>query len=157
MKIKKEGFVYKTAYGLDERPPKEKVSICILFWKFVFMFFLGWPFHFLLVWPLGLLVGRHPVSYNYGFSNGEVKWAVFERWPAIGKFKIYPLYLLLTSLIFAAFYFYLKISLIVIGIIVAIILIFVGKALYDCTETGEMIGEYFKAIKEKICPFVLIE
>lgn len=158
MKINKEGFVFKTAFGLDERPPKGKVSICVLFWKFVSMLFIGWPLHIVLSWPLGLLVGRHPVSYGHGFENKpKINYAAFERWPAIGKFKIYPIYFLLASGVFAAFYFYLKISLIVVGIIAAIILIIIGKVLYDETETGEMIAEYLKARKEKICPFVFIE
>jgi hypothetical protein len=158
MKIKEDGFLYKTAFGLDERPPKEKVSICILFWKFVFMFIVGWPLHILLSWPLALLAGKHPVSYGRGCDNNpKINYIAFERWPAIGKFKFYPIYFLLASGLFSAFYFYLKISLITMGIIVAILLLIIGKVLYDETETGEMIAEYLKATKEKICPFVFIE
>ena len=91
MKIKENGLIFKVAYGFREKTPQHKVSLCKLFWDFI----LG-----LIVWPLaivcmiiatlaGLLFARK-VSETQGIYEP------FEKWPRIGKFRIWPIWLLPT-------------------------------------------------------------
>jgi len=109
VKIKRSGFVYRCAYGLmdkDARP--STVNLCPLFWKFVFMFLLGWWFFFLsymigcviivIIYVFGFFFAARPTIFK-GEENILFPMMHYTTWPTTpnGK-RIWPIWFVLGGL-----------------------------------------------------------
>lgn len=176
MEIKKSGFVYQVAYGLtDEHELPYEVSLCRLFWKFMGMFFVGWPI-------IGIIVG---ISFVVGFFfarraaffAGDPKSYLtipYKVWPrtASGK-RIWPIWFVLgggalwllsaTTKSVASTVSAVK-TLFILKIIgtVAVVLIIVWLAVgffhsfFFQSEAWQLAKAYCKAKKEKVCPIIKV-
>lgn len=115
VKKNKSSLVYKIAYGLNKRENRpEKTTRCRLFWKTVFMLFLGWPAGGLLL-AITLAVGlvaitiigcieftfsRRPTWYEKEKGSRDM-FTPIEKWPTIRGHRVWPISVFI--LVFAAF------------------------------------------------------
>ncbi|HEX8974569.1 MAG TPA: hypothetical protein VF817_03730 [Patescibacteria group bacterium] len=185
MKIKKEGFVYKVAYGLSGGCPR-KTNLCKLFWRFLLMFFIGWPivgiaycaihFIFYIFFPaigytLGFWIAHRPPVFKGDYKGDSL--IPYDKWPTIKGWRVYPIYGVAVAFIL----FNPKDTMMVgrstivgiakhtvfsgffwswvAGVAVFVILLCMTKAVKK-SETYKMFVEFAKAKKQKICPTVEI-
>jgi len=107
MEFKKNGFLYKIAYGFNDNDNMPtKTNLCRFFWKTISMFFLGWPIIlillsifevFVIFWviPICFLFAKYPMGMiTYLVSNKGINLENFKTWPKIGGHRIYPLWII---------------------------------------------------------------
>ncbi len=156
VQIDKKGFVFKVAYGLNCYSPDSK-SLCLLFWKFVFMVFLGWPAFILYVIVAALFLFLF--AHRLGFFKGEHfdESYRFKNWPEIHGHRIWPVIFVLPVL---AYYFpnyvFAPVAIAAfVGFAVSISLgVLFGWFFSVNNEVGTLFVSYIKAKKEKVCPIV---
>lgn len=100
MQVKKERFVFKTAYRFmskDDRP--NQVNICRLFWRFILHLFILIPGAYGI---FGIVVGSlyvagflfcHKPDFDVladSYRRGRSCWISCEKWPTIGGHRIWP-------------------------------------------------------------------
>lgn len=165
-KRNKQEFMYRTAYGLNEYPPEE-VTKCGLFWKFVFMFFIMWPFLFIILgisMGLGYAVGFF-VASKPKFPSGRLVY--YGRWPKIKGHRIWPITVLAIIITLLSFYEIIfssaaktavafgasHFNLIIIGLVASgvIAAVFANRYL---REVINLSVDYLKAKKNKVCPMI---
>jgi len=179
MEIKKKSFFIRTAYMLarDEDVP-ESTSLCELFWRFIFMFFISIPFIcvigvivFGFLFIIGLPFAARPTILN-GDDLGKML-AHYERWPKIMGHKVYPIWVII--IIFALINFSTTMEIIYgitkatilqgnfwigVVIIIASIVAFIATCgtISRINNSGilEIFKEFLKAKKQKICPIIEI-
>ncbi len=81
MQLKRNGFVYKVAYDWSSNDTYE-TSVCTLFWRFLFGFFVVWPLGLLLIFGLILPWGVLALAAVPSFS-GETDelYVPIKKWP----------------------------------------------------------------------------
>src|SRR3989338_6816569 len=132
MKIRSDGLVRRVAYPsfMNFRGwIPGKVSLCILFRRFIFMLFIVWPvvlFVLAIVYLSGILFAKHPSSSVYG-----PVFISYKKWPTIKGFRVFPILFLYYAL--------------------------ENKLLSSDNEAVKLIREYVVAVKNKVCPMVEIK
>ena len=168
MELSKKDFVCRVAYLLkeDHKIPAQ-TSLCRLFWRFVLHLFIVAPVFFTilgLMWAGGTLFAYRLACFD-GDPNGSA-FVPYRRWPKVGPYRIWPVWLLLVVLV----WFFTKVTLIACGIVAAFVgVVLLGAVIEKKIEDrkkmppGErkkepsILREYIKAKKQKVCPIILIK
>lgn len=171
MKIKKNGWVAKIAYGFTSgRNIPENTNLCKLFWRTLFMLFIGWPF------ILALLVVAVAAVYFIGFFVAsrptlgmDSDFAPIKKWPKIMGHRIWPTSIIsLCILVFVIWHLLPLAIAAVIGWLSANMsiaaMIFVGAFLvialgyaikrFFRSELWKLARAYMSAKKQRFCPIV---
>lgn len=169
MQLNKNGFVYKVAYGmLTEISRPDRVNICGIFWRFIIMFFIGWPVNFLMfaaVWAW-IFIWSFLFKAAYVDLKGEDTYALiyFKKWPKIRGHRIAPIWILLAAAVIVYFEKLFSLwSLVITSSIthwilgIALLLVFIIYILLGVrkTETAQIFKAYLQAKKDKLCPVIV--
>ena len=173
MKIRADGFVARMAYpkGLPDR-----VNLCPLFWRFVFLTFVVRP----VLLPFGSIIGSicaflvngSYVTPNFKYCDFEEKY--IRNWPRMDDDRLSPFFiivalggvlsllsLLLIAIVIlsrAANYFLLSFS--VIGVVVVAIVVGIAmtavllRRVKTAQEIWSLAKEFVRAKYRKVCPQV---
>ncbi|HEY4511691.1 MAG TPA: hypothetical protein VJH55_02520 [Candidatus Paceibacterota bacterium] len=174
MELDKSSWIFKVAYGLDEKYDRpQQVSLCLLFWRF-------WT-HLLFWWPIGivvmttLIVATSTVGFFFGYRPSTAKGEDFYvqyPLPRVFGLRLWPISLI--TLIATAYYlpgitmrtvewvssapkninlstFWWITGFLLCSFLTRMVWKFLG------TETWKMCKEYVKAKKQKVCPIVTIK
>ena len=172
MKIKRNGMLYKIAYGhmkICQRP--NEFGICALTWRILFMTLIGWP----CLGAFWGLVGAMAVFivivcavslYSLGFffamdlsDEPNRIFEPYEKWPQIKGFRIYPIYFVIACWLImdfhaitkevANFTIYSNVFRIIVGIIVFVAMAVKIKGLMEKSAPCQ-------TLKQKFCPTVKV-
>ncbi|OGY64559.1 MAG: hypothetical protein A3I89_02565 [Candidatus Harrisonbacteria bacterium RIFCSPLOWO2_02_FULL_41_11] len=162
MKIRSDGLVRRVAYPsfMNFRGwIPGKVSLCILFRRFIFMLFIVWPvvlFVLAIVYLSGILFAKHPSSSVYG-----PVFISYKKWPTIKGFRVLPIYFFLLYLsFFTKLGRYAFLGFTFLALCLAILFLYYAlenKLLSSDNEAVKLIREYVVAVKNKVCPMVEIK
>lgn len=170
MEIKKGGFVCQLAYLFRENKEiPSQVNGCQLFTRFIFF---GVFAIFLLcvgaiLFVIGLPFAARPSLCDD--DNTTAVWVHYQSWPRINGHRIYPLWPILTlwmlsnlsatqavmigvlhATIFSTTFW------LIIGSFVALIVVVMIRIAIKESETVDLVREFIKAKKQKVCPIVKI-
>ncbi len=170
MEVGKKSFLYKTAYGFNYYEPTAK-SLCVFFWKFVFMFFLGWPLITALraiLFVVGFFFGCRPRFSNIDELYNNVA-ERYDKWPHIKGFRILPIYLVIALGIIILYVFSGPFRGFIVGTIIGVVLSVVIIGVFSRKNSSFFVKEikklkensavrlcieYVKAKKQKVCPII---
>ena len=173
MKIKKNGWIDKIAYGLNAKCP-EHTNLCKLFWRTLFMLFIGWPLTLVLIavalfvaYAIGFFMASKP---TIGMSMASEKAFVpIEKWPKIMGHRIWPINVISLCAIVCVAWQYVpaaamavtgwlsvNVSMAMMIFVGALLIIALGYAIrkFFESELWELAKAYISAKKQKICPIV---
>jgi hypothetical protein len=101
--LKRDGRIFRIAYGLqDPSAVPASTGLCRIFWRMVFMVFVGWPAFYALRYGLyyavqgtALLVSAHRLARNSDHTLDA--FVPIARWPAVRGKRIWPSLCLLAA------------------------------------------------------------
>lgn len=169
MTISRKGFVYRVAYPRwwsNHQP--ETISLCKLFWRFLMILFVAFPI--MVVVNVFMAVMMFFIAYrvpNFFTEYSDFTHRAYRNWPTIRGHRVWPISLVPVGLLIwgilkdPADMEFLGIVIVGIAAIVAvacgIIFFFMeGIPAIRKSEMGQLVREYFKAKKQKICPLIRV-
>ena len=117
--IKKGGFVCRVAYGNESSPPVN-TNLCKIFWRFLFMFFIYWPYNGLkkiaqvllvlcgtiiacfviaILFIFSFLFAKRPTCLKKDETGNKGAFIAYEHWPRIRGRRVYPIWIVTGILI----------------------------------------------------------
>lgn len=156
MVLKRGGFLFNIAYGLDKRKPCSD-NLCRFLGKLIAMLLFVWPTYlmlraflfvmFVIITIIGLLFTmRLPINENEEKIADGLLMVQFKRWPTIRGHRVWPISLL--ALIVGWW------SLIKLILFAPMVLLVMIVVIISSSEIRRVVKGYLEARKEKICPMV---
>lgn len=104
--ISRNGYVYKIAYGLNEKSHVEKVTRCRLYLRCILMGCFAWPAAFIFVafvqsfaTIFGFFFARRPKTYEEReLSSTDDLTIPYTKWPVVRGKRVYPIWFMLAAL-----------------------------------------------------------
>ena len=174
MKISRKSFVYRMAYDGSVDAPRT-VSVCGLFWRFLFTLLVLYPCTLILsvfigiLWTICTIVSYFRCFFMATHGNNFFKtdsyepYKPYKHWPTILGHRVWPITVLgIAYFIFLLVEFpkdFLVSAVLLFGLVTlaALVIFFInGIPAIRKSDAFKLAKAYIKAKKERVCPLIRV-